>query len=92
MNRSAHVPSVAGVRVVGGIHELTTDVSGSPYFNADMAPTSLAERRWGTKDLAALWISMSACILTYQLASSLIEQGMNWWQAVLTKFVSVKTA
>lgn len=70
-----------------GICELTTDVSGSPYFNADMAPTTRAERRWGTRDLAALWISMSACIPTYQLASSLIEQGMNWWQAVLTIFL-----
>jgi NCS1 family nucleobase:cation symporter-1 len=81
-------PSASGVRVVDGIHELTTDVSGSPYYNFDMAPTSLAQRRWGTRDLAALWISMSACIPTYQLASSLIEQGMNWWQAVLTIFLA----
>ena len=27
---------------------------------------------------------MSACIPTYMLASSLIAEGMNWWQAVLT--------
>jgi nucleobase:cation symporter-1, NCS1 family len=27
---------------------------------------------------------MSACIPTYMLASSLIGEGMNWWQAVLT--------
>jgi NCS1 family nucleobase:cation symporter-1 len=27
---------------------------------------------------------MCACIPTYMLASSLIAQGMNWWQAVLT--------
>ena len=31
-----------------------------------------------------LWISMSACIPTYMLASSLIAEGMNWWQAVVT--------
>lgn len=36
---------------------------------------------------AALWISMSACIPTYMLASSLIVGGMNWWQAVLTIFL-----
>jgi NCS1 family nucleobase:cation symporter-1 len=36
---------------------------------------------------AALWISMSACIPTYMLASSLIGGGMNWWQAVLTIFL-----
>jgi NCS1 family nucleobase:cation symporter-1 len=27
---------------------------------------------------------MSLCIPTYMLASSLIEGGMNWWQAILT--------
>lgn len=76
-----------GVQLVNGICELQADVTHSPYFNADMAPTTLAERRWGMKDLAALWISMSACIPTYQLASSLIDQGMNWSQAVLTIFL-----
>src|ERR1043165_3028118 len=39
------------------------------------------------KDLAALWVSMSACIPTYMLASSLIAEGMNWWQAVATVFL-----
>lgn len=56
----------------------------SGYFNLDIAPTPWFARRWGMRDLAALWISMSACIPTYQLASSLIEEGMNWWQAILT--------
>jgi NCS1 family nucleobase:cation symporter-1 len=27
---------------------------------------------------------MAACVPTYMLASSLIDEGMNWWQAVLT--------
>ena len=71
-----------------GIHELTTDVSGSPYYSHDMAPVPRAGRRWGMKDIAVLWISMSACIPTYMLASSLIDQGMNWWQAVLTIFLA----
>jgi nucleobase:cation symporter-1, NCS1 family len=70
-----------------GIHELTEDVSGSAFYNRDMAPTTRAQRKWGLKDIAALWISMSACIPTYMLASSLIAQGMNWWQAVLTIFL-----
>src|SRR3954469_5495127 len=70
-----------------GIVELTTDLSSSPYYSHDMAPVPRAGRRWGMKDLAVLWISMSACIPTYMLASSLIDQGMNWWQAVLTIFL-----
>jgi NCS1 family nucleobase:cation symporter-1 len=82
----AEVEAVA-VRVANGIQELTADVSGSAYYNADLAPTTWAQRKWGLKDIAALWISMSACIPTYMLASSLISQGMNWWQAVLTIFL-----
>jgi NCS1 family nucleobase:cation symporter-1 len=70
-----------------GIHELTADLSGSPYYSPDMAPVPRAGRRWGMKDIAVLWISMSACIPTYILASGLIEHGMNWWQAVLTIFL-----
>ncbi|HEY2159615.1 MAG TPA: NCS1 family nucleobase:cation symporter-1 [Isosphaeraceae bacterium] len=54
------------------------------YINADITPVPLSARKWATKDIAALWISMSACIPTYMLASSLIAEGMNWWQAVLT--------
>ncbi len=30
---------------------------------------------------------MSLCIPTYMLSSSLIEGGMNWWQAILTVFL-----
>src|SRR5262249_38933908 len=73
--------------VVKGIHELREDLSGSAYYNADMAPTTHAQRKWGMKDIAALWISMSACVPTYMLASGMIAKGMNWWQAVLTIFL-----
>jgi NCS1 family nucleobase:cation symporter-1 len=69
------------------IVELTSDISTSPYYNADMAPVPAAGRKWGMWDMAALWVSMSACIPTYMLASSLIDEGMNWWQAVLTVFL-----
>jgi NCS1 family nucleobase:cation symporter-1 len=84
---SAQIGTVAypaGVRIVGDIYELTADVSHSRYYSRDVAPTTLAGRKWGTKDIAALWIGMCACIPTYMLASGLISEGMNWWQAVLT--------
>jgi NCS1 family nucleobase:cation symporter-1 len=60
-------------------------IASDPNFeNPDLAPTTPAERTWRLKDFAVLWISLSACIPTYMLASSLIDRGMNWWQAVLT--------
>ena len=55
--------------------------------NKDLAPIPQNKRTWGTWNYAALWISMSLCIPTYMLASSLIQGGMNWWQAILTIFL-----
>jgi NCS1 family nucleobase:cation symporter-1 len=69
------------------IHEHVESISKSPYYNKDIAPVGRAHRTWTTRDYAVLWISMSACVPTYMLASSLIDGGMNWWQAVLTIFL-----
>ncbi len=63
---------------------LTEDVSASPLWNADLAPTPLARRTWSTYHIAALWIGMSVVITTYTLASGLMGQGMTWWQALVT--------
>src|ERR1700756_2978996 len=62
-------------------------IESSPLYNADLAPASAAQRHWGTYNFAALWISMSVNILTYMLAASLIQGGMNWKQAVATIFI-----
>lgn len=56
-------------------------------INDDLAPIPKEGRKWGTWNFAALWISMSLCIPTYMLSSSLIGGGMNWWQAILTIFL-----
>ena len=61
--------------------------ASSSLINEDLAPVALTERKWDTWNYAALWISMSLCIPTYMLASSLIGGGMNWWQAILTIFL-----
>src|SRR5215207_4943364 len=59
-------------------------ISDSPLWNPDLAPTSPARRTWSTWNIAALWIGMSVVITTYTLASGLMAQGMNWWQAMVT--------
>lgn len=56
-------------------------------YSEDLAAIPPEKRTWNTWNYAALWISMSLCIPTYMLASSLIEGGMNWWQAVATIFL-----
>jgi NCS1 family nucleobase:cation symporter-1 len=63
------------------------NIQDSSLINKDLAPIPASKRRWGTWNYAALWISMSLCIPTYMLASSLIGGGMNWWQAILTIFL-----
>src|SRR5712672_4793329 len=62
-------------------------IESSPLYNEDLAPASAERRTWGTYNFAALWISMSVNILTYMLAASLIQGGMNWKQAVATVFL-----
>src|SRR5438128_6717741 len=63
---------------------MENQLQSSSLYSEDLAPVPLLKRTWNTWNYAALWISMSLCIPTYMLASSLIEGGMNWWQSILT--------
>src|SRR5690349_14212532 len=61
-----------------------TELSQSPLWNPDLAPTDPARRTWSTYNIAALWIGMAVVITTYTLASGLMQQGMAWYQALVT--------
>src|SRR5258708_1804364 len=63
------------------------DITVSPVYNHARAPVPAERRTWTTYNYSALWVSMSVNILTYMLAASLIQGGMNWKQAVLTVFI-----
>lgn len=69
------------------VEMLESSISDTGYWSADLAPVPMSSRHWEMRDMIALWVALSACIPTYMLASSLIEGGMNWWQAVLTIFL-----
>ncbi len=60
------------------------DIRSSPLWNKDLAPTDPLRRTWSTYNIAALWIGMAVVITTYTLASGLMQQGMNWYQALIT--------
>ncbi len=62
-------------------------IEKSSLYSEDLAPVPPFKRTWGTWNYAALWVSMSLCIPTYMLASSLIGGGMNWWQSIITIFL-----
>src|ERR1700722_12521327 len=67
--------------------DVDLDLAHSHLYNADLAPVPGDRRKWRVGSFAALWVSISACIPTYMLASSLIGGGMNWSQAILTMFL-----
>ena len=59
-------------------------MAASALHNADLAPTTAAQRNWTWYHYAALWVGMVMCIPSYTLAAGLIDQGMSPWQAVGT--------
>ena len=69
--------------------ESVTQAAGveSYLWNEDLAPTTEAQRTWNWVNFSALWVGMVICVPAYLLASGLIAQGMNWWQAILTVFL-----
>lgn len=60
----------------------------NPLSNADLLPTSVAQRRWAWKDYAALWVGMVICVPTYTMASALLDQGFTWQMAVWLVFMA----
>ncbi len=80
---STRVASERGAAYTPDVVATTEDLSGSPLWNPDLAPTPPERRTWSTYNIAALWIGMSVVITTYTLASGLMSQGMTWWQAML---------
>jgi NCS1 family nucleobase:cation symporter-1 len=80
---STPVASERGAAYTPDVITTTEDLSASPLWNPDLAPTPPEKRTWSTYNIAALWIGMSVVITTYTLASGLMSQGMTWWQAML---------
>jgi len=76
--------TAAGATYAAEAISVPDDIQHSPLWNKDLAPTPLSRRTWSTYNIAALWIGMSVVITTYTLASGLMQEGMTWWQALMT--------
>ena len=71
----------------GEFYELEAgdDVLGSSRYNADIAPTRIAERTWNRWHVAALWVGMSICVPTYTLGGVLTAYfGLSVAEALWT--------
>jgi NCS1 family nucleobase:cation symporter-1 len=61
------------------------DVLASPRYNADIAPTKIADRTWTKWNVAALWVGMSICVPTYTLGGVLTAYfGLSVVEALWT--------
>lgn len=56
--------------------------------NQDLQATSVAQRTWTWRDYAALWVGMVICVPTYTMASSMLDQGFSWQQAIWLVFLA----
>ena len=76
---------------VDGFVELDagTDVTTSPRYNKDIAPTRVSQRTWTKWHIAALWIGMSICVPTYTLGGVLTAYfGLSVVEALWTILIA----
>ena len=76
---------------VGEFYELevAADLAASPRFNADIAPTKVAQRTWNEWHIAALWVGMAICVPTYTLGGVLTTYfGLSVGEALWAVFIA----
>lgn len=76
---------------VGEFVELNVmdDLKQSPLYNADIAPTKVAQRTWSKGNVAALWVGMAICVPTYTLGGVLTAYfGLSVMEALLTILIA----
>ncbi|MEO4041067.1 NCS1 family nucleobase:cation symporter-1 [Hoeflea sp. CAU 1731] len=56
-------------------------------WNPDFAPTRPDDRTWTWPSFSWLWVGLVVNIAAYVTASSLMAQGLTWWQAMLAVLV-----
>jgi len=87
----AELKTVSRVVEVDGFVELDagTDVTTSPRYNKDIAPTRVSQRTWTQWHIAALWIGMSICVPTYTLGGVLTAYfGLSVVEALWTILIA----
>lgn len=87
----SELKTVSQAVAVGGFFELDagTDVTTSPRYNADIAPTRIRQRTWNHWHIAALWVGMAICVPTYTLGGVLTAYfGLSIAEALWTILIA----
>ncbi|ACY23729.1 permease for cytosine/purines uracil thiamine allantoin [Gordonia bronchialis DSM 43247] len=58
-------------------------------LNADLAPTTDAQRTWRSWDLFCLWMTSAHSLGSYSFAIGMLALGLSGWQTMLALFVGV---
>lgn len=53
------------------------------FSNDDLKPVEPARRTWGPRQYAELWILVNMNIAGYTMGSSLVSDGLTFWQAII---------
>jgi NCS1 family nucleobase:cation symporter-1 len=83
--------TLSTLRTVGEHIELDvgTDLSNSPRYNEDIAPTKSSQRTWSRWNVASLWVGMAICVPTYTLGGVLTAYfGLSVSEALWTILVA----
>ena len=65
------------------------DVTSSPRYNEDIAPTRVSQRTWKTRHIASLWVGMAICVPTYTLGGVLTAYfGLSVSEALWAIFLA----
>ncbi len=87
----SELETLSTLRTVGEHIELDvgTDLTNSPRYNEDIAPTKAAQRTWSKWNVASLWVGMAICVPTYLLGGILTAGfGLSVSEALWTIFVA----
>jgi len=87
----AELETVSTLRTVGEHVELDvgTDLTNSPRYNDDIAPTKAAQRTWSRWNVASLWVGMAICVPTYTLGGVLTAYfGLSVSEALWTILIA----
>lgn len=57
------------------------------HTNPDLSPIPPSQRTLSAFDMAWLWVGLVTTITNYYLVASLVQEGMSWWQGILTVVV-----
>ena len=83
----SELETLSTLRTVGEHIELDlgTDLTNSPRYNEDIAPTKASQRSWSRWNVASLWVGMAICVPTYTLGGVLTAYfGLSVSEALWT--------